>query len=121
MMTVEHLLQMCQGGGNGSGGGGGSGGLDLHPDPPFLDEATMDPSQRIQQVPFSVDLIHLLPMCQQAELLVSTYIQGKFGMVKDSVMSEFPPLIVYYFSTFTSFSWTTMCSTVFIPFHKPAT
>lgn len=78
-MTVEHLLQICQGGGVGSGGGGGSGGgvPEPHPEPPAMDEAATDPSQRIQQVPFSLDLIHLLPMCQQAELLVSTFVQGE--------------------------------------------
>ncbi|XP_050730013.1 KICSTOR complex protein SZT2-like isoform X17 [Eriocheir sinensis] len=83
MMTVEHLLQMCHGGGGGGGGGGighggvGGGGPEPpHPEPPpALDEAAADPSQRIQQVPFSLDLIHLLPMCQQAELLVSTFVQ----------------------------------------------
>lgn len=88
MMTVEHLLQICQGGGGGGGGRAGSGighggsvggGPELHHSepPPALDEAAADPSQRIQQVPFNLDLIHLLPMCQQAELLVSTFVQGE--------------------------------------------
>ena len=73
MMTVEHLLQMCQGA-TGSSGGCVPDGSDPNADLPFLDDAATD--QRVQQVPFCLDLIHLLPMCQQAELLVSTYVQG---------------------------------------------
>ncbi|XP_063888022.1 KICSTOR complex protein SZT2-like isoform X5 [Scylla paramamosain] len=72
MMTVEHLLQMCQGAAGGNGGCVPDG-PDHHADLPILDDAAMD--QRVQQVPFCLDLMHLLPMCQQAELLVSTYIQ----------------------------------------------
>ena len=91
---MEQLLQMCQGGGgggggSGGGGGGGGGGPEPHTDLPLLDEATVDPSQRIQQVPFSLDLIRLLPMCQQGELLVSTYVQGELGSVRDVVIPVF--------------------------------
>lgn len=75
LLTLEHMLLMCQGGGLGNGGelelpGGG-----LPQDTP-ISHLLGDDEARIHQVPFSFDLIRLLPMCQQVELLVSTYIQG---------------------------------------------
>lgn len=71
LLTVEHLLLMCQG----SSGIGveGHGVTEAHH--PSV-EANVDPPPRVVQVPFSFDLIRLLPMCQQVELLISTYIQG---------------------------------------------
>ncbi|XP_069157334.1 KICSTOR complex protein SZT2 isoform X2 [Procambarus clarkii] len=74
LLTVEHLLLMCQGGGSG-GGIEASGLVDAHQPA----EVNGDPALRITQVPFSFDVIRLLPMCQQVELLVSTYIQDLFS------------------------------------------
>ncbi|XP_042227057.1 KICSTOR complex protein SZT2-like isoform X3 [Homarus americanus] len=73
LLTVEHLLLMCQG--SGTDGMEARGFADTHYS---FDEPNTDPSLRIMQIPFSFDLIGLLPMCQQVELLVSTYIQDLF-------------------------------------------
>ncbi|KAK8725752.1 hypothetical protein OTU49_010460, partial [Cherax quadricarinatus] len=79
LLTVEHLLLMCQG--SSSSSSNSIGGLEARAaaEAQSASEVKIDPSLRIAQVPFSFDLIRLLPMCQQVELLVSTYIQDLYS------------------------------------------
>ncbi|XP_047479590.1 KICSTOR complex protein SZT2-like isoform X5 [Penaeus chinensis] len=71
LLTLEQLLLMCQSAPLPAGPG-------LTELRPPLTEASQDLQPRISQVPFTFDLIRLLPKCQQVELLVSTYVQDLF-------------------------------------------
>ena len=71
LVTMEYLAMMCESGGAESVSAPPAG--SSQPSVPAAGEST------IQQVPFCFDLPRLLRRCQQAEVLLSTLVQGTWS------------------------------------------